>query len=124
MPNSPLGEFTILFTQQGHEPAIARLTLQQATVPRIQVLTPSGPAGTIFRFALAGLEPGEPLYLYRVSAECLCYEYLTELPPPQVNTRGEANYELPTEADDPPGMYVLYLPGVGLISPPKFEVTG
>lgn len=111
MPGSPLGEVAIVFAQSQRQ-ATARLALRQATAPRIRVLTRGGPAGTTFRFALAGFGPGQPLYLYRESVDSGFLEYLTELPLPQLNSRNEAFYLLPTKGDDPPGLYAVHAQGL------------
>jgi hypothetical protein len=104
LPGDPLGEYTII-AQQGDLEASGTFTVRPASVSRIAALTKSGPPGATFQFALAGFQPGQALYLYRLSGSN--WVYATELPPAQVDGRGEAIYELSTQPDDPSGTYVV-----------------
>jgi uncharacterized protein YraI len=111
--NAELGTYTIVATQETTQ-VTSTFTVARPATPVIFSKTRSGNAGSIFEFSLAGFDSNTPLYLYR-SAICergSCGEYLGQLPPPQLNARGEGTYFLPTQVNDLPGNYFLVAPPI------------
>lgn len=128
LPGDPLGEYVVTATQ-GAVQATGSFTVTAASSPRILALTKSAPPGETFLIALAGFQPGQDLHLYGAgtcedNAPGWCFR--TTLPPPELDARGEAYYQIPTEPDDPTGAYLVHTGEGGLFgisSPEVFEVT-
>jgi hypothetical protein len=112
MPSDPVGEYTVTVIQ-GERVASATINVTYATKPKIFLLNKIAPPGTTFQFALAGFLSDQPLYLYHED-NCKehehkgCWYLITQIPPPIVDSFGEALYEFKTLTNDPPGTYLLY----------------
>ena len=110
-PGEPIGIYTVTATQQLSQVS-GSYEILRSSVPRAIVIPPwEGPPGTAFRTAFAGFPPNSQieldLYRYRLRTEGEIFGYLTTVPPAPTDRFGEATYELPTAADDPPGAYCL-----------------
>ena len=111
LPGDPLGTYTLTATQGGLK-AVGTFTVVRATAPHIIVYPRSGVRGTAFSVGLAGFQPSStvPLYLYRQCDESpLCFNYATQLSTVRTDARGEANYTLRTQRDDPLGTYLAFV---------------
>lgn len=107
VPGDPLGTYEVTATQ-GSLTGRGSFTVSAASSPNLVAIEPSfGPAGSAFRFALAGFPPNRnlDLYLYRQSAAGT-YEFLTTLSP-RMDGKGETILTVQTAPDDPPGVYCL-----------------
>ncbi|MCA1692729.1 MAG: hypothetical protein LC733_11230, partial [Actinobacteria bacterium] len=107
VPGDPLGTYEVTATQ-GALRGTGRFTVSVASSPNLVEIEPLfGPAGSVFRFALAGFPPNRnvELYLYR-QTEAGPYSFLTTLSP-RMDGKGETILTVHTAPDDPPGVYCL-----------------
>jgi hypothetical protein len=108
LPGEPIGIYTATATQ-GDLQATGSYEVFRAAFPRVHAAQPvSGPAGSLFSFALAGFTPGSQVGfdLYQ-NVDGGNYVYLTTLPPAITDAVGEAIYTLPTTPGDPQGLYCV-----------------
>jgi hypothetical protein len=116
--SDPLGSYVVRF-RSGEHLTEAVIEVGEASRPRVLALQNRAPAGTTFLFEFAGLAAQQDLYVYRLfdeatgecgefeSREGLCWKYVSNLPAPSVDPDGRGTFQVPTLADDPPGLYLV-----------------
>jgi hypothetical protein len=106
----PLGRYTVT-VRQGTRVAKAIFSLEATPTATMKIDPTIGPPGTTFKVTLATFPPNTGLHIYRLAANntdgSSRWEYVSALPMPQVNERGEAFITFQTHSDDPLGIYRL-----------------
>jgi hypothetical protein len=110
LPGDPVGEYTITATQ-GERQAAATFNILPASEPRFAVVPRTGPPGTTFQIQLVGFPPNQEVAIHLYRLEDRVWRYTTSLPTSdtriQTDERGQATYELATQADDLATAYML-----------------
>jgi hypothetical protein len=116
LPGQPLGKYSVTATQAGRT-VTGSFSVDVPSRPSIVVVPGSGPPGTTFHVAMAGLQPNTSVKLALLRSGNLggaglasddCFTYTSTLSPLVADAHGQATYDLKTAPDDPAGyMYLL-----------------
>ena len=105
----PSGKYTVTFTQ-GNQAAAVQFTVPDRVDPEMGIWPDCVSRGQQFTLYIAGLPKGIPLDVYRHDRNSdlgSYWKYVSSIPAPKVNERGEAIYYLKTRSNDPQDRYLI-----------------